>query len=579
MIILPAKRDSLMTQKKVKKPLQGDTKDTKLKNKIILSKSFLELFNNVQEAMIIHDLHGKILAVNKQFLSMFKTDEERAFALSIKDDLSSYTNSLDLLDGIWADVILGKPKTFEWTAKRPEDGFTFPVEVFLTKLSFSKRDVILASIKDITHYKSIQKEVEEKAMEVENFFNLSPDLFCITDKNGVFVKNNIQWKVVLGYEPKDLKNMHLWDFAYEKDVPVIKEKINEAVASDKVITFETGYRCKDQSLKCLEFRCTRNNSNIFTVALDITERKESERIILDSKQRLEMVLYGSEMAIWDWDIPSGRIIVNERWHRLVGTQEHQQAKSTITEWEKSIHFDDIKNFNERLNSHVQGQSDFFECEYRVLNRSGKWTWIQSKGKIVERDHSEKPLRMCGTHINITKRKELEEKMFKMAHYDKLTGLPNRELFFERFSQSIIQHRRDKKSFALFFIDLDNFKYYNDSYGHEAGDRILVITAQRLLSSVRKSDIVARMGGDEFTIILRNISSIEGASNVAAKIIDIFSKPFYIGDIESTIGISLGISVFPKDGDNSEELIRKADTAMYSVKKTGKRGYRFYEENK
>ena len=423
-----------MKPKKIKEPPKKNINDPQLKNKLINSKSFLELFNNVQEAMIIHNLHGKILAVNKQFLSMFKTDEERAFTLSIKDDLSSSTNSLDLLDGIWADVIIGNPKTFEWTAKRPEDGFIFPVEVFLTKLSFSKKDVILASIKDITHYKSIQKEVEEKAIEVENFFNLSPDLFCITDKNGVFVKNNIQWKVVLGYEQKDLKNMHLWDFAYEKNIPVIKEKINEALASDKVIIFETNYRCKDQSLKYLEFRSTRYNSTIFTVALDITERKESERIIMDSKQRLEMVLYGSEMAIWDWDIPSGKIIVNERWHKIVGIEEHKQAKSTITEWEKSIHFDDLKSFNERLNSHVQGQSDFFECEYRVLNSSGKWTWIQSKGKIVERDLLEKPMRMCGTHINITKRKELEEKMFKKAHYDKLEGLPNRNFLRKVFSE-------------------------------------------------------------------------------------------------------------------------------------------------
>ena len=128
-----------MKPKKIKEPLKKNINDPQLKNKLINSKSFLELFNNVQEAMIIHNLHGKILAVNKQFLSMFKTDEERAFTLSIKDDLSSSTNSLDLLDGIWADVIIGNPKTFEWTAKRPEDGFIFPVEVFLTKLSFSKK--------------------------------------------------------------------------------------------------------------------------------------------------------------------------------------------------------------------------------------------------------------------------------------------------------------------------------------------------------------------------------------------------------------------------------------------------------
>lgn len=178
--------------------------------------------------------------------------------------------------------------------------------------------------------------------------------------------------------------------------------------------------------------------------------------------------------------------------------------------------------------------------------------------------------------NITERKQLLECLDQLAHYDKVSSLPNRTLFFDRLNQAISSSHRENRSFALLFIDLDGFKAVNDSFGHEAGDYVLKETAGRLVGCVRESDTVARMGGDEFTVILCNIGSPEDASLVAAKILVDVARPIVMpGGMRCAIGASIGISIYPEHAGEPAQLVSFADTAMYSVKRSGKNGYCFY----
>jgi diguanylate cyclase (GGDEF)-like protein len=151
---------------------------------------------------------------------------------------------------------------------------------------------------------------------------------------------------------------------------------------------------------------------------------------------------------------------------------------------------------------------------------------------------------------------------------------NRSLFHDRVTQTLKQSKRYNRKFALLFIDLDGFKSVNDMLGHVAGDELLVKTAKRLLDCVRDSDTVARMGGDEFTIILKAISTSENSKIVAQKIIHVLSSPFKIKDHDTHIGVSIGISLYPDNGADIETLLKKADEAMYQAKKNGKNDYRF-----
>jgi diguanylate cyclase (GGDEF)-like protein/PAS domain S-box-containing protein len=177
--------------------------------------------------------------------------------------------------------------------------------------------------------------------------------------------------------------------------------------------------------------------------------------------------------------------------------------------------------------------------------------------------------------DITERKQVEQRLEHLALYDALTGLPNRMLFYDRMNQLLALAKRNGFVLGLLFMDLDKFKSINDTHGHEAGDLLLIEVSRRMTTSTRGSDTVARMGGDEFIGICGRITAPLDAAVVANKIIATLSQPFQIKGLELTVGVSIGISVYPLDGDDSEMLVNKADAAMYRVKENGKGGYRFF----
>ena len=178
-------------------------------------------------------------------------------------------------------------------------------------------------------------------------------------------------------------------------------------------------------------------------------------------------------------------------------------------------------------------------------------------------------------VEIEQRRALEQQLEHRAHYDDLTGLPNRPLFFDRLHQTIIRARREGARFALLFIDLDGFKEINDSLGHDAGDDLLVRVSKRLSGCVRESDTVARVGGDEFTVIVGEISFRRHALIVADKVLDVVAKPFNLGSQECLIGASIGIAIYPDDGEDAETILNCADSAMYAIKRQGKNDRTFY----
>ena len=179
--------------------------------------------------------------------------------------------------------------------------------------------------------------------------------------------------------------------------------------------------------------------------------------------------------------------------------------------------------------------------------------------------------------DITERKIAEQRLEYMALYDTLTGLPNRTLFFDRMDQLLALAKRNTYILAVLYMDLDGFKIINDTMGHDAGDQLLKEVAKRLTNSTRKSDTVARMGGDEFISICAKIVAPEDAGVIARKIIAALSRPFDLQGRELTISASIGISIYPRDGDDGETLLKNADTAMYRVKERGKGGFEFYSD--
>jgi len=178
---------------------------------------------------------------------------------------------------------------------------------------------------------------------------------------------------------------------------------------------------------------------------------------------------------------------------------------------------------------------------------------------------------------LTERKRAEQKIAHLAHYDYLTDLPNRALFLDNLEHSLSLAKRNQYKVAALFLDLDGFKKINDTLGHAAGDLLLQGVSKRLKQTIRTSDAVARVGGDEFTFVLNDIGADENASLVARKIITALSAPFDLDGQPSYVGASIGIAIYPDDAQNTEALVKQADEAMYLAKQSGKNTSRFYQE--
>jgi diguanylate cyclase (GGDEF)-like protein/PAS domain S-box-containing protein len=213
-------------------------------------------------------------------------------------------------------------------------------------------------------------------------------------------------------------------------------------------------------------------------------------------------------------------------------------------------------------------------EFCNRNKDGSMVWeLASISPVC--DDSGQITHFIGVKEDIGELKRLQRELGLMAHSDELTGLPNRALFLDRLNQVMIHARRNRGRFALFYLDLVGFKSVNDRFGHQTGDQLLQAVARRLTCCVRASDTVARLGGDEFTIIMAGINNLEEPTIVAGKLVDCFAQPFILGEAVCEVGISIGVSIYPDDAEEAQELIARADSAMYEAKRSGRNTFRYY----
>jgi diguanylate cyclase (GGDEF)-like protein/PAS domain S-box-containing protein len=229
---------------------------------------------------------------------------------------------------------------------------------------------------------------------------------------------------------------------------------------------------------------------------------------------------------------------------------------------------------DRITSEVLSAVDKFgkwSGEIRMLHKDGHIGWIESMCVPIYDDDNQM-IGALGINRDITERIKEKERLDHLAHYDQLTKIPNRYLLLDRITHLIEQSLRNKSTFSLLYIDMDDFKSINDAKGHTYGDKVLVETASRLKKSIRKSDTVARIGGDEFVILLESTSDRNDIVAMAEKLIEAISSPFMINEEVLNISCSIGIATYPKEGTTTDALLAVADKAMYKAKHKGRRTY-------
>lgn len=296
-----------------------------------------------------------------------------------------------------------------------------------------------------------------------------------------------------------------------------------------------------------------------------------------SEELWKFALEGAGDGVWDWDIQNDVVKLSNRYIEMFGFNDNDIHTTSIKEWDNRIHADDAAAMAKAVEDYLTGKSEKYVHEYRVICKDKSVKWILSRGMIIKRDSHGNPLRMVGTHTDITARKQLENRLENLAHFDPLSNVPNRTLFNDRLKLALSYAKREKKMLAVMFVDLDLFKEINDLYGHETGDIVLKKVSRQLVSCVRESDTVARMGGDEFVILLPIIDHENDAVLVATKIVEAISQPIKVEKTNLHITCSIGIALYPQHGKDEKILVINADMAMYQAKKDGKNQSKFFDE--
>ena len=432
-----------------------------------------------------------------------------------------------------------------------------------------------------------RREAEDRFREERQFVdavldNLSGAFFLVS-ADGTIRRWNAVLAAAIDRTDAEIASMHPIDFISPHDRDAVAAALRDVLERGRDVSLEAEIVDRSGNVRpyLLSARPVRLGGalHLIGMARDITLRKRAEQQMVRAKERLDLALTSSSLALWDWDLRQNRVYFNENWALLLG---HPPRESTFSGDEVLAwsHEDDQEVLRAAVGNAAKGVSEEFDCEYRVAGAAGEWLWVHSRGKVTQRDPDGKALRMTGTSTNVTKRKAAEERAEFLATRDALTGLPNRVLLHDRLEQGVVNAARHHTGFAFMFIDLDRFKTINDSLGHHVGDELLKAVATRLSACVRASDTVARLGGDEFAVILENLrdDDDEGAQQVADKMIASMGSPLLIEGQQLTTSCSIGISVFPADGRDSATLMKNADVAMYYAKEKGRNNYQFFSSD-
>jgi diguanylate cyclase (GGDEF)-like protein/PAS domain S-box-containing protein len=424
---------------------------------------------------------------------------------------------------------------------------------------------------DITQRLLIEKSEREYAARLQLFVEYAPAALAMFDQDMRYLAVSKRWRTdyllgeqdIIGHShyevfpeiTEDWKNIHCRALLGE----VVKKEDDKFIRANgdvQWVKWEIRPWNTDAGLI----------GGIVIFTEDITERKQSEE-----KLKLAALVYQNS---------NDAMAVTDAENRII---DINPAFTTFTGYTK----DEVIGKNPKILRSGRQDEAFYHAMWKTLNETGQWrgeVWNRKKnGEIYAELLSINTIynddgavyQRVGLFSDITDKKNADVKIWNQANYDQLTQLPNRNLFFDRLDQEIKRCQREGSIAALLFIDLDRFKDVNDLLGHNAGDKLLIEASDRIKRCIRQYDTVSRVGGDEFIIILSELQDTSDASRIAENVIDRLSEPFKLGDQLSFISASIGITVYPNDGDDAFDLVKKSDQAMYAAKNSGRSCFRFF----
>jgi len=396
------------------------------------------------------------------------------------------------------------------------------------------------------------------------------------DNDNIIRLANNRFSEITGYSREELIGRN-GDFllAYPDDVLVMQSKARLRMrgVSDQ---YEVRVRRKDGTVIWLHISgapvtdAAGNVVGSIGIHTDITERRMAEQALRDSEARYRLMAENSTDMIARTDPRGGVLYASEASIRLLGFDPAEMIGRSVYDF---IHLRDADEVRQISRMITDTQPMTFS--YRVRKKNGDLTWFETTSRALRDPGSGRVTEIVSVSRDISERKRVEEEIEHQAYHDALTGLPNRRLFRDRLTVALAHARRMRQPLAVMFLDLDRFKVVNDTLGHSLGDELLKAVASRLRLSLREEDSVARMGGDEFTVLLTNLNDPADAAKIAHKVLDVVAQPMHVEGHDLFLTTSIGIALFPNDGESAEVLLKNADHAMYRAKDAGRNSVQLF----
>jgi diguanylate cyclase (GGDEF)-like protein/PAS domain S-box-containing protein len=416
-----------------------------------------------------------------------------------------------------------------------------------------------------------QRESEEKYRTLVENIN---DVFLTLDNQGNITYVSPVVERITRYNAGDLTGKPFTPLIYPDDLPALLESFNRLISGQLE---PSEFRIVDKDGRLIYVRTSSRPVyedgkavGITTLMTDITEHKQAEVALREAEEKYRSLVENINDIFYILDNRGNITYISPVVERLTLYKVSELVGKPIIQ---IIHPDDLPALLESYNHLVDGQ--LAPWEYRLLDKDGRNIFVHASRQLLYKGG--KITGVTAVLTDITERKQMEQKLEEMATHDNLTGLPNRLLLADRFRIAAALAHRNKARLAVMSLDLDKFKTINDTLGHDAGDHVLKTVSKRITGIIRASDTLARVGGDEFILVMLETNHAQDSSAIAQKILDSFAEPLSIDGHNVELSTSIGIAVYPEDAEDIETLLKKSDAAMYFSKGHGRNRYKFFSD--
>jgi len=543
---------------------------------------YRQLFENMSDGVAMFDVVGDgedfiFLEINRAAENILRIDRSAVIGQHVVR-LFPGIKKLGLAE-VFRRVWRSGKSEYHPTRHYSDDRLTLWVDNFVLKLPHGE---IVAIFEDL----SAQKKAEQRLVESEKRLRDSQAYAHVgywelrADRQGALWSDEVYR--ILGIDPKIKAGPDtLRELVHPDDLQDVMTSLQHSLNTGDEHHIEYRLQRPDGDQRWVQCRArlatgeNQEPEKLVGFLQDITERKLAEQALAQSEERFELAMRGANDGVFDWDLETGEVYYSPRWGSMLGYAGDELA-GAIETWEGLIEPGQRTEVMAQLNAYKSGERDKFEIEYRMCHKDGHLVDVLARAHVMKNSLDE-PVRVVGTHVDITARKQAEKEIQHLAFHDSLTGLPNRLLFSETLEQVLASFRRDGQSFAVHLLDLDHFKEVNDNLGHPVGDQLLQAVAERISALLRDSDLFARLGGDEFALIQKGVDDPGEASVLASKIVASANQVFRLADNVIHTSVSIGIMIPGSGGLDGTRLMSCADVAMYKAKEAGRGTFAFFED--